>query len=215
MSENQINYKAFKTSQLRFKTNNGINQSNMRMIFCNDISIKTPWIQLSQYGIPKKDKYNNTDVKRAYIQLPLDQNTKESKDFLNMLILIDNMLLQPEFKEQQIKDNWNEYTYSPLVKTPDDQKYLPNVKLKFRFNIDENNKLTMNTEIYNQDDEEVEFESIDKLRNQIKYKSNVKLLIKPAYLWIMKSNKTYGLTMKVEVIKYKPLMKSWDETVNE
>ena len=44
----------------------------------NDLIIQSPWLNLSAYGIPRKDKYNQTENSRKYIKIPLDPVNPEN-----------------------------------------------------------------------------------------------------------------------------------------
>ena len=50
---------------------------------------QSPWIEMSHYGIPNKDKYHETDESRMYIKVPITE-----PDFVRMLEMIDEIRVQ-------------------------------------------------------------------------------------------------------------------------
>lgn len=81
--------------------------------------IQTIWLQLSQYGVPKEDKYHTTEESRRYIQLPLaiDDN------FTNFIKSLDEYFSSDKFRLQYLTDKQS-FNYTPIFKQGS-EKYPP------------------------------------------------------------------------------------------
>ena len=85
----------------------------------NEFLINSPWINLSSYGISKKNKYHPTDNQRKYIQVPLNQS---NQDLISVLKNIDNHIVNNEdLKRQILGDKFDKFEYTPLYKSKEDK----------------------------------------------------------------------------------------------
>jgi hypothetical protein len=166
----------------------------MNIIFTNNPYIQSPLIYLSSFGIPKAGEFFKTDLDRCFINIPL-----EVPEFRDKLLRIDGYVNSEQFRKQLFDDNWDKYTYSPIVKMK------PNLPpyFKVKFDIDINNKedYDVNTKIFKVNDGKMEYilcDTIDEIAAVIKYKSNIKFIFSIGNFWIMKSSKTFGLTLKMD-----------------
>jgi hypothetical protein len=195
MNNTVINYNKITAQQLKFT--NTKTTPNMDIIFIEKLYIQTPKIQLNYYGIPN-NTFLKTDLERSFIKIPLDMET--NTPFINKLNSIDQLLLSTEFKKQYLGEQHNKYTYTPIIKLST-HDINPNY-CKFKLDITTNDKTitNINTKLFINKELKT-FNTIDELSKLIKYKSTIKIIIQPIKLWILKSNKTYGLTFKIKQIQ--------------
>ena len=82
----------------------------------NDLFIQSPWINIFAYGIPRKDKFNQTDNSRKCLKVPLDEKIPEVSDFVNILKEIDSKMTSNEFKEKFLGDSKDKFEYQAFSK---------------------------------------------------------------------------------------------------
>ena len=111
------------------------------------------------------------------------------------------LMVSEGFKQEHLGPDYDKYTYVSLVKTPEDKQ--PYIKLKLDVYQDAD-EFNIETHVYKLCDGVNEFLQClcmyDVVR-AVKFNSDIRLLITPAKLWIMKGNQTYGLTYKVRNIE--------------
>ena len=187
----------FKATDIKI-TGNKITKT-MIIKFTNKYHIQTPFIKLNAYGVPKVTDYLKTNMERAFNKLPLDNN-----EFLkNKFIEVDVLLGSEGFKQEHLGEDYNKYTYVPLVKTPEDKQPYIKIELDVSLEFDEFNVETRINKLCDGDREYVHCCCMDDVVRVIKFNSEVRLIVTPGKLWIMKGNKTYGLTYKVTNIDVK------------
>ena len=85
-------FKDFKANDIKL-TGNKITKT-MNIKFTNKCHIQTPFIKLNAYGVPKVTDYLKTDMDRAFIKIPLDNN-----ELKNKFIEVDVLLGSEGFKK--------------------------------------------------------------------------------------------------------------------
>ena len=78
-------FKDFKATDIKLTGNKTTKTMNIK--FTNKCHIQTPFIKLNAYGVPKMTDYLKTDMERAFIKLPLDDN-----EFKYKLLEVDLLL---------------------------------------------------------------------------------------------------------------------------
>ncbi len=170
--------------------------------FINKCPIQTPWITLNAYGVRKITEYLKPELDGAFIKVPLDDS-----EFKYKLIEIDRFFGSEGFKQDNLGVDYAKYTYVPLVKTPEDKQ--PYIKLKLNVYQDFDD-FNIETHVYKLCDGVKEFVHclcMDAVVRAVKFNSDIRLIISPAKLWVVKGNKTYGLTCKVNKIEVKETQK--------
>jgi hypothetical protein len=192
--ENTVkHFKDFKATDLTITGNKAT--KTMIIKFTNKCHIQTPWIKLNAYGVPKLSDYLKTELERAFIKVPLNDD-----EFKTKLLEVDMLMGSEGFKQEHLGPDYDKYTYVTLVKTPEDKQ--PYVKFKFDVS-SEFDEFTINTQINKLTGVNREFchcLCMDDVVRYVKFNSDIRLIITPVKLWIMKGNKTYGLTYKVNKI---------------
>ena len=79
-----VSYRDFKAELIKV-TGTKPNDS-MTSLFLEKFKLQTPWIKLCNYGIPKLNKYTDTELKRACIKVPLDESYLTNHIFIERLI---------------------------------------------------------------------------------------------------------------------------------
>ena len=195
--ENTVkHFNNFKATELTI-TGTKINKT-MIIKFINKCPIQTPWIKLNAYGVPKITEYLKTELDRAFIKVPLDDN-----EFKYKLLEVDMFLGSEGFKQDNLGVDYAKYTYVSLVKTPEDKQ--PYIKLKLDV-YQEFDEFNIETHIFKLCDgirEFVHCSCMDDVVRAVKFNSDIRLIIAPSKLWVMKGNKTYGVTYKVNIMEVK------------
>jgi hypothetical protein len=175
----------------------------------NNLIIQSPWINLYAYGIPRKDKYTQTENSRKYIKVPLDPEDPEVNTFINMLKAIDSRMVTSEIKEEILDNNHEKYEYSSMFKesqTPGRPSYL---KLKLNTSNDEDQVIKTNlyqTSDDNKREEVTGVTNIDDFAKVVSFKSNIRFIFRIVRCWSQApnlKNPGYGLTLKVTKIEVK------------
>ena len=96
--------------------------------------IQTDWKQLTHYGVPKEDKYHNTEESRRYIQIPLVEND----NFTNFIKQLDEYFSSDKFKTKYLTDKQQNFTYIPIYKKGG-EKWSPS--MKFKIIVDDKNNV--------------------------------------------------------------------------
>ena len=161
--------------------------------FTNKCHIQTPWIKLNAYGVPRVSDYLTTDIERSFIKVPLEDN-----EFKYKLLEVDLLLVSEAFKQEHLGPDYDKYTYVPLVKTPDDRPPYVKFKLDVNLGFDEFTIKTQISKIWGEKVREVyKCSCINDVVKAVNFNSDIRMIITPVKLWIMKGTKTYGLTYKV------------------
>ena len=87
--------------------------------------IQSPWIELSHYGIPRKDKYHETEASRLYLKAPITDS-----EFVQFFESLDTSLQTEEFKQKHLGEKYNKYQYTPILRQSITEGYPPYIKLK-------------------------------------------------------------------------------------
>ena len=230
-----IEYNDFDPNKLfftKFAKSNFFNDTHMNMKFGypkymnNKLNpfIQTPYFQLNDIGsgIPKlteKNKiYFDTDKKREFIQVPLNQDISEQKDFTNIIRQIDSYYSSDEFKKENFGMKAKKYYYVPLIREiinkdddDDDDDYninninnnnnkYPFIKFKFETDINTNQILTsLFSTINNNRTQITNLNNIDDFKFHIKYNSEVRIIFRFVMIW--HNNSQYGIRIKASKIE--------------
>ena len=102
------------------------------------LHVQTEWMQLTQYGVPREDKFHTTEKQRQYIQLPLNDEA-----FSNFIKELDKYFSSDKFKQKYLTTKQQSYSYTPIYKEGN-EKYPPSIKIKMLVD----DKDTMLTEFF-------------------------------------------------------------------
>lgn len=128
------------------------------------ICIQFEFLKYNRYGLPKKDKYHQTEDSRKYFQVPIK---KDSKTYFKLREL-----------DNKMRSLLTDGEYINNLKEP--EKYPPSIKLKIK----PNSKFWRNYKT----GEEIQWTTIDDLKDKIKFNSNIRFVCKPK--WYKYLNKT-------------------------
>jgi hypothetical protein len=190
-----VSYRDFNTDLI--KINGNKTTPAMTMLFMQPFQIQTPFIKMSNYGLPKLSKYTDTELKRCFIKVPLDETYFNNDAFIEKLLEIDVLLNSQKFRKVHLGPNYKDYEYNPLVKAPDGQMKYSKMKLAVDTTHDEPEIRTSIIRNINNVKESVECLTVDDIMKVVKYKCQFRMMIEPSKIWIMKTTKAYGLTLKV------------------
>ena len=166
----------------------------------NPMFVQSPWLNISCYGVPRRDKYHTSDDQRLYIKLPVSRGER----FATALGDLDEFMQREDVKQQLLGEKYQKYDYCPLLKEPvdaTDASRPPSVKLKLDVAHD---SATIATEVYRVTSEGRELlkdiKTIDDFYNAAPYRSDVRVIFKLVKVWSQPpnlKNPTYGVTVKV------------------
>ena len=169
-------------------------KSKSNILQYNSVNIyQLPELTISHYGIPSDNEYYKTDDKRAFIKTPLlvgDELEEKLKEF-------DDYFSSEDFRKYyKIK---KKFQYCPILKVVDSESNKPNYfKLKLKY-YDNNVK----SELVDTENNKLETNGLDELKNNVCYKSSFKSLIR-LKMWMQPDslkNPMYGFTLEVQKIK--------------
>lgn len=208
----------------RFKNSDG---SLSSLVF------QTPFIPIDHYGIPSIGDYYKDDKARCFVKIPIDPKVNdEIKQMHDKLEEIDKYLGDEGKKKEEIfgsAKNAKQFKYQQILRTPmqmetvdsdsdsegeqndvakdviDRPKY---IKANFRTDYETGK---MQTKFYMRKKigdktirEEIEgVESISDAEKFVKYKGNIRFVMIPNKLWVMKNyeGKKYGMSFKITHIE--------------
>jgi hypothetical protein len=161
--------------------------------------IQTDWKQLTHYGVPKEDKYHNTEESRRYIQIPLTEND----NFTNFIKQLDEYFSSDKFKTKYLTDKQQNFTYIPIYKEGND-KYGPS--MKFKIIVDDKNNVV--SEFFHDTKDGVvkqHVDCMDNIKQVFPYMSEYRFVFKIQKLWYMSKN--YGVKLQLMKAHIKPPVK--------
>lgn len=172
--------------------------------------IETGEMCISYYGIPPLDKpgskntYHPTDSSRSYIKIALNSHTQQLQKIMEDA---DNFFGSDAFKSKQFGiKHQHKYEYLPIIKKPNnnDDDENPNnnkpdyIKILFRTNPTKDKIFT----VVKKNDIIMDADTVTKMTQYVKFRSNVKLTIHFFKLWANKqanynAKKLYGIGLKM------------------
>jgi len=175
----------------------------------NDLIIQSPWLNLSAYGIPRKDQYNKTENSRKYIKVPLDPANPEISIFIDMLKGIDSQMVSETFTKEFLGENHAKYEYSNIFRESQTEGRQAYVKLKLDTQFNE--EQTIKTKIYktkeNNERQEIKgLSTMDDFSKVVSFRSDIRVIFKVVKCWTQApnlKNPSYGLTLKATKIEVK------------
>ena len=175
----------------------------------NDLIIQSPWLNLSAYGIPRKDKYNQTENSRKHIKIPLDPANQEVSKFIDMLKDIDKQMVNKTFTEQFLGESHAKYEYSNIFRESQTEGRQAYIKLKLDTQFNE--EQTIKTKIYktkeNNERQEIKgLSTMDDFSKVVSFRSDIRVIFKVVKCWTQApnlKNPSYGLTLKATKIEVK------------
>ena len=84
------------------------------------VVLQTPFIHLTQYGIPSLGEYYADDAARDFIKVPFDPNVKESMVLMNKLEQLDE-LVDKKMKNDILGKSAKSFIYQPIVRLPQEK----------------------------------------------------------------------------------------------
>ena len=236
-----ITYKSFKLENLKLTTPEENKQNpdmtkNMLLSLPRYLKdgkevlpqIQSPWLKLSNYGIPGKMDRNGklllnaagnplNDRELGRLKVPFNLDDDDSKKFYELMTALDQKV---EDDREQIwgdKKKANIYKYVPLVRTPAENPDAPEdapVKpdyftAKFDFDYKDGK---MKTAVYVNTDGDrtaVETPTLDDVKKYVRYKSECRLVFSLCKLYASKAADTdgkrkFGFGLKLKHIEVKP-----------
>ena len=178
------NIKTLKMSFIKYKKKN--------------LVVQLPNISLSSYGVPKLDQFH-TQEQRNYFKLPIDPDSEMYKIFC----CIDDRLKGSLFNSDIFGDKHEKYEYSSIVKYPNNGGP-PYIKVKLLKSHQDNE---IEAELFNNGDI-IEYNNIDDFAKFVKFKSDVKCLVKFTKLWNV--NNKYCITLTLLKLDC-----TWNDFVND
>jgi hypothetical protein len=175
----------------------------------NDLIIQSPWLNLSAYGIPRKDKYNQTENSRKHIKIPLDPANQEVSKFIDMLKDIDKQMVNKTFTEQFLGESHAKYEYSNIFRESQTEGRQAYIKLKLDTQFNE--EQIIKTKIYktkeNNERQEIKgLSTMDDFSKVVSFRSDIRVIFKVVKCWTQApnlKNPSYGLTLKATKIEVK------------
>jgi hypothetical protein len=183
--------------------------------------IQFPWIKLDEYGLPRKEWFDDAEDNRQYdLKIPLNESNPNTKDLITLLKKTDAFLSSPETKTKLFKGKANKYKYHSIFhdiiidadnsesnKTdkskPVKQPYMI-IKIDYE---DADFGKKIKSIIFKQTDTKTktkeivkDINTIDDLRKHITYMCELYPIIRPCKLWAHNGNKKdpeYGLIFKL------------------
>ena len=205
IKENKPEYRQY-TSFPVYKYKNGTS---------NKLVMQTDWIHLNKYGVPKKTDKNNqiiydTDEKRSFIKIPLDEKNPSSVELCKALEAIDKKVKTAGLKELTSSSIYvkkkatkpENFSYQALVKLPEEkvneetgQPYPRTKYVKLMLDNDYKTK-TIKTIIYHQKgkvlEEQEDITSMTDVEEKIPYNSKIKMIISAFKFYAAKTKNADG-----------------------
>lgn len=207
-----------------------INYNDTKRNLKTRLLVQTDKIKLTYHGIPPLDEemrkrnpqmstmqeYIPDDSKREFIKIPLDPEQPACMNLRKHLEKADKWAGSNETKRKIFGKESDHYQYQPCIKCPesdDDKKKMEYVKMKFNIEINENKERTNITILKRIEDGKkvkVKADTITEIANEIRYRSEIKLLFNYSRIWAQKTRvggapkKMYGLAFKIILIEYTP-----------
>ena len=162
--------------------------------------LQTPWIKLSTGGIPPQNEFFDTDKKRAFLNIPLEDVMLEKMGEL------DQYLTSNKFKKEFFKKNPEKWSFYNIVKVRDEEDdrepYPPSMKLKFDlvYNEKDSDACEIKTQVSLKNDgkrEEYNAKSLDDMLRYVRRGCELRLIIRPAKIWAGSGKKEYGVIWKI------------------
>ena len=222
-SELKTNDKSSKGNQVAF-----INYDHPTAGANKRLLIQFPSIHISTGGVPRPDKMFKDDRDRSFIRVPLDESIPESKDLIEKLKEIDNMMDSETIRRILFKDKWNKFEYSRLFKSinnddDDDEKKIkiPTIKLKLNVKYEDTMIMTKVFQVVMEDGEKkrVElplFNNIDEFSKVVSWQSTIKPVVLLNNIWCIPINgkKTYGIKMTINRLEVETSSKGSKNALN-
>jgi hypothetical protein len=190
--------------------------------------IQFPSIHISTGGVPRPDKMFKDDRDRSFIRVPVDESIPESKDLIEKLKEIDNVMDSETIRRILFKDKWNKFEYSRLYKNvnnddDDDEKKvkIPTIKLKLNVKYEDTMIMTKVFQVVIEEGEKkrVElplFNNIDEFSKIVSWQSTIKPVVLLNNIWCIPINgkKTYGVKMTINRLEVEPSSKGGKNALN-
>ena len=194
-------------------------KGNQRMAFhrYNDgetLRLQLPWMKIFKHGIPDIGEFYATDKDRSFLKMPIDVSDTESRVLYDKLIEFDKLMNTESFKTKYFGKKSKKFTYIPVVKNTEelDEERPPWMKLKIwlgypdedirtqvlHSELKENKKRTRT---------EIKIDTVGDFKDNVSYRSNVRLMIQPSKLWAQSENlkdPTYGIAWKMLAVEVDP-----------
>ena len=222
-SELKTNDKSSKGNQVAFINYDHPTQgANKRLL------IQFPSIHISTGGVPRPDKMFKDDRDRSYIRVPLDDSIPESKELIEKLKEIDNVMDSEAIRRILFKEKWNKIEYSRLFKNvnnddDDDEKKvkIPTMKLKLNVKYEDTIITTKVFQVVMEDGEKKRielplFNTIDEFSKVVSWQSTIKPVVLMNNIWCIPINgkKTYGIKMTINRLEVEPSSNSGKNALN-
>jgi hypothetical protein len=190
--------------------------------------LQTPWINLFTYGVPRLGEYYKTDADRSHLRIPLDLSNNEVLEFVNKIKDLDANMASEEMKEQLLGKKYKKYKYSSIYREGqehnidsddedvDTKKKSPPRPPYMKFKLDlawpDPDVKTIVYKSVMEDGKRVrtkydDIKSIDDFANVVRYRSNVRCIVRPVKMWahpLTKKDPEYGITLKLIKIEVEP-----------
>jgi hypothetical protein len=162
------------------------------------LHVQTEWLQLTQYGVPREDKFHTTEKQRQYIQLPLNDEA-----FSNFIKELDKYFSSDKFKQKYLTTKQQSYSYTPIYKEGN-EKYPPSIKIKMLVD-DKDNILTEFFHVVDDNNVKKYVINMDNVKDVFPYMCEYRIIFKVSKIWFMSNN--YGVKLQLTKAQIKPTTK--------
>ena len=170
--------------------------------------IQSPWMNLSNYGIPRTDKLHTKEEDRQYVRVPLSR--KQDDPFVVFIKLLDECFNSDDFRKSYLGDKQQKYEYFPLHKESTEDKYPPSMKLKMEIK-GEGDQASLTTSFIRVDDsnkcERLSVYNMDDAMKAVSFRSDIRMLFRVMKVWVQPSIKAYGCVLRLKKIQIKKTSK--------
>lgn len=108
---------------------------------------------------------------------------------------LEKVIIDLAFSNGWVNDSW---TYLPIVKGSDNQKYSKYIKAKVPFDVKEN---SFYTTFYDKEGNEIEINNNDDICNLLPKSTSIKTVVTVSGLWFMADKKQWGVALKISQVR--------------
>lgn len=185
----------------------------------DNLFLQLPWMNIFKYGVPSIGEYYSEDRDRAFLKMPIDKSDPNSKILFDKLVKFDELMQNDDFKTKMFGKKAKKYSFIPVVKNTeedDDDDSPPWMKVKIHYYEDTVHTQVFKSEVISEDANgkqkrkrtPVDVSTIQDFQDIVRYRSNVRLIIKPTKLWAQSENlkdPTYGVAWRITKVEVEPL----------
>jgi len=184
------------------------------------LMLQLPWMNLSTYGIPREGEYYKTSYDRGFIKTPLVTDGNEVVTVLvGKLKEMDKLWGSDKNKKKFFGKKWKKYKYQSIfrespIDEDDENSVVRPAYMKLKLDLawpDGEVKTKIYNSVLNEDGKrertEVECSTVDDVAGVIRWKSNIRPIIRPVKMWAQPASRSdpgYGIVWKIVKIEVEP-----------